>query len=212
MSRSSSPGKPRFFASPTDFRDWLEKHHETSRELLVGFHRKGTGRPSITWPESVAEALCYGWIDGVRRRIDDESYSIRFTPRTATSTWSSVNIAMMNRLIAEGRARPTGLAAFNRRTPKKSEIYSYEQRHAVELDSESEKQFRRNAKAWKNFQAMPPGYRKMMMWWAMSAKRPDTRAKRLAKLIAYSESGLRIPAMTRTPSKPVKSRGRAKPA
>jgi uncharacterized protein YdeI (YjbR/CyaY-like superfamily) len=201
--------KPTFFTKPAAFRAWLEKNHETKRELLVGFYRKSTGRPSITWEESVAEALCFGWIDGVRRRVDDDSYSIRFTPRTATSTWSSVNIATMNKLIAEGRACPAGLAAFERRKDNNSEIYSYEQRHTIELDAESERLFRANKAAWKNFQTLPNWYRRVAKYRVMSAKRPETKAKRLNALIAQSAKGERPADLDRTPPKRPKSRGRA---
>ena len=204
--------KPTFFAKPAAFRAWLEKNHEKEHELLVGFYKKDSGKPSITWPESVVEALCFGWIDGVRRRIDDESYSIRFTPRKAKSTWSSVNLATMKKLIADGLVKPAGLAAFERRTENNSEIYAYEQRHTVELDSESERILRRNATAWKNFQGMPAWYRRNAIWRIMSAKRPETKSGRLATLIDYCAVNTTAPRLTGAPSKPGKSRGRAKRA
>src|SRR5881628_2506143 len=122
--------QPHFFATPADFRKWLAKNHASATELLVGFYKKDSGKPSITWPQSVDEALSFGWIDGVRRRIDDEAYTIRFTPRKATSVWSSVNMKRMAGLIAEGRVAPAGLAAFERRDEKRSEVYSYERKHA----------------------------------------------------------------------------------
>jgi uncharacterized protein YdeI (YjbR/CyaY-like superfamily) len=183
--------EPRFFATPADFRRWLEEHHATARELLVGFYKKDSGKPSITWPESVDEALCVGWIDGVRKRIDDESYTIRFTPRKASSTWSAVNIKRITELIAEGRVLPAGLAAFEKRSEEKSGIYSYEQREAAELDPEAEKQFRANEAAWEFFQAQPAWYRKTAIWRVVSAKKEETRQKRLALLIEASAGGRR---------------------
>ncbi|HEV8240636.1 MAG TPA: YdeI/OmpD-associated family protein [Thermoanaerobaculia bacterium] len=184
--------KPTFFATPAAFRRWLEKHHESERELLVGFYKTGSGKPSITWPQSVDEALSFGWIDGVRRRIDDESYSIRFTPRKATSNWSAINVKRMGELVAEGRVRPAGLAAFERRSPKKTAIYSYEQRHGAVFDPAFEKELRRNEQAWKYLQEEAPWYRRVTTHWVMSAKREETRRKRLAELIEASAAGRRI--------------------
>jgi len=177
---------PHFFATPEDFRRWLEKHHASASELWVGFYKRGTGKPSITWPESVDEALCVGWIDGVRKRIDDESYVIRFTPRKATSTWSAVNIKRMGELIREGRVLPAGLAAFEKRSEKKSGIYSYEQRKEVELGEAYERQFRAHGAAWDYFQAQPPWYRRLATWWVVDAKKEETRQRRLATLIEAS--------------------------
>jgi uncharacterized protein YdeI (YjbR/CyaY-like superfamily) len=194
----AAPIEPVFFATPAAFRAWLDANHATARELLVGFHRKGSGRPSITWPESVAEALCVGWIDGVRRSVDDERYTIRFSPRKAGSTWSAVNIALMERLLAEGRVREAGRRAFERRTTARSGIYAYEQDHdAVAFDAESERRFRSHRAAWAYFQARPASYRKTAIWRVMSAKRPETRARRLAELIACSAEGRTIPSLTR---------------
>lgn len=192
-----------FFPSPAAFRDWLDANHATARELWVGFHRKGTGRPSMTWPESVAEALCVGWIDGVRRSVDSERYAIRFTPRKAASNWSAVNVAMMERLLADGRVRDAGRAAYERRSAAKTGIYAYENRGKAKLDAASERLFRANRKAWAYFQARPPGYRQQTIWRVMSAKRPETRAKRLAELIACSAEGRTIPGLTR--AKPPRS-------
>lgn len=186
-----------YFDSPAAFRAWLEENHSTERELLVGFHKRDTGRPSMTWPESVAEALCFGWIDGVRRRVDEERYTIRFTPRKPGSIWSAVNIATMERLIAEGRAFDAGIAAFERRSAEKSAVYSYENRHAATFDAGSEREFRRHRQAWKFFEAQPRGYRQTSTWWVMSAKRPETRARRLAKLIECSEAKKPIPELAR---------------
>lgn len=184
--------EPTFFATPAAFRRWLEKHHESERELLVGFYKTGSGRPSITWPQSVDEALCFGWIDGVRRRIDDESYSIRFTPRRPTSIWSAVNVKRMGELVAEGRVRPAGLAAFERRTAKKSGIYAYEQRGEVALAPAFEKELRRDKAAWKYLQGEAPWYRRLTTYWVMSAKQETTRRKRLRELIEASAAGRRI--------------------
>jgi uncharacterized protein YdeI (YjbR/CyaY-like superfamily) len=183
--------KPIFFATPADFRAWLERNHASEKELLVGYYRKASGKPSITWPESVDEALCFGWIDGIRRRIDDESYSIRFTPRKPTSHWSSVNIARVAELRKEGRMRPAGLAAFERRSESRSGIYSYEQRQAARFDADQEREFRSNEAAWSFFQAQPRGYRQLATYRVVSAKREETRRKRLASLIEDSAAGRR---------------------
>ena len=183
---------PLFFATPGEFRAWLTKNHERKQELWVGFYRKDSGRPSITWPESVDEALCVGWIDGIRKRLDAVSYKIRFTPRKRGSTWSAVNIARIAELTSAGRMRAAGLAAFNQRVEAKSGIYAYEQRKNAALDPAAEKQFRANSKAWKFFHSQPAGYRKTATWWVISAKRAETRAKRLATLIEDSAAGLPI--------------------
>src|SRR5919106_2506122 len=140
--------EPTFFATPADFRAWLERHHESHRELIVGFHKRGSGRPSITWPEAVDQALCFGGIDGVGRRIDDASYSIRFTPRKARSTWSAVNIKRMKELVDGGLVAPAGLAAFERRADDRSAIYSYEQRKAAKLEADQERRLRADERAW----------------------------------------------------------------
>jgi uncharacterized protein YdeI (YjbR/CyaY-like superfamily) len=152
--------EPTFFATPDEFGAWLQEHHATASELLVGFHKKDSGRPSITWPQAVDQALCFGWIDGVRRRIDDASYSIRFTPRKARSTWSAVNVRRVGELTAEGLMHPAGLAAFERRSADRTAIYSYEQRRGAELDAEQERRFRANERAWAWFEAQPPSYRR----------------------------------------------------
>jgi uncharacterized protein YdeI (YjbR/CyaY-like superfamily) len=182
---------PRFFASPLEFRAWLRDHHDSATELVVGFHRKATGRPTMTWSESVDEALCYGWIDGVRRALDDERYTIRFTPRKPKSNWSRVNIAKVAALIAEGRMQPAGMAAWALRTEERSGVYSFE-RQAVAFDADSEARFRKHAKAWRFFQAQPPGYRKQMTARVMSAKRAETRERRLTALIEASARGERL--------------------
>jgi uncharacterized protein YdeI (YjbR/CyaY-like superfamily) len=182
----------RFFATPEDFRKWLKAHHENAGELWVGFHKKGSGRSSITWPESVDEALCVGWIDGLRKTIDAESYKIRFTPRQATSNWSAVNIGRVRELTRLGRMRPAGVKAFELRTEKKSGVYAYENRKSAVLGADAEKRFRSCPKAWAFFQRQPAGYRKLATWWVISAKREETRQQRLEKLIAQSEAGRRL--------------------
>jgi uncharacterized protein YdeI (YjbR/CyaY-like superfamily) len=181
--------KPKFFATPADFRAWLEKNHSRVSELQVGFHRKASGRPSITWAEAVDQALCFGWIDGVRRSVDDESYQIRFTPRRARSIWSAVNVARVEELTKLGLMQPAGVAAFEARRADRTGIYSHEQREAPKLTRPQKKRFRANAKAWKFFQAQPPGYRRQATWWVVSAKKEDTRARHLDTLIADSEQG-----------------------
>jgi uncharacterized protein YdeI (YjbR/CyaY-like superfamily) len=190
--------EPTFFETPAGLRAWLERNHESEGELWVGFHRKGSGRPSITWPEAVDEALCFGWIDGLRRSVDEASYKIRFTPRKPTSTWSSVNIGRVGDLTAEGRMRPAGLAAFERRSEAKSGIYAYEQRKTARLEPAHERRFRANPEAWSFFQAQPAGYRKTATGWVVSAKREATREKRLATLIDDSAHGRRLARLTYT--------------
>jgi uncharacterized protein YdeI (YjbR/CyaY-like superfamily) len=188
--------EPTFFATPEEFRAWLTEHHETETELLVGFHKKGSGRPTITWPQSVDQALCFGWIDGVRRSIDDASYSIRFTPRKARSTWSAVNVKRVAELTEQGLMRPAGIAAFERRSDDKTAIYAYEQRKAAALHPEQERRLKANAAAWAWFQAQPAGYRRTATYWVISAKRPETRDRRLEKLIEDSAAGRPIPSLT----------------
>jgi uncharacterized protein YdeI (YjbR/CyaY-like superfamily) len=180
-----------FFRRPVDFRRWLEKNHLTAKELHVGFHKKGSGKPSITWPESVDEALCFGWIDGIRRRIDEVSYTIRFTPRKGTSIWSAINIKRVEVLAAEKRMRPAGLQAFEKRRENKSGVYAYEQRRA-QLEEPYAGLLRRNEEAFRFFEAQPPGYRKLMSWRILSAKREETRLKRLEQLIEASGRGRRL--------------------
>lgn len=178
--------KPTFFAKPSEFRAWLKKHHHTAPELLVGFFKKDSGTPSMTWPESVDEALCFGWIDGVRRRVSAEAYSIRFTPRRATSNWSAVNIGRVAELTKVGRMQPAGTAAFERRTANKSVVYSYEQKEPPGLDPAYEKRFRANRKAWGFFNAQASWYRRNSVRWIMTAKAEATRLRRLQQLIDTS--------------------------
>lgn len=181
-----------FFPTPANFRAWLTANHATAQQLWVGFHKKDSGRPSITWPQSVDEALCVGWIDGIRKAIDSESYKIRFTPRKAISTWSAVNIGRVAELTRTGRMQQAGLEAFARRVEQKSGIYAYENRAAARLRAADEKQFRAAAVAWAFFAAQSPSYRAVASWWVTSAKRPETRDKRLASLISASSERRRI--------------------
>jgi uncharacterized protein YdeI (YjbR/CyaY-like superfamily) len=183
--------KPKFFATAGDFRKWLDVHHATESELLVGFHKVKSGKPSMTWSESVDQALCFGWIDGVRKRIDDESYTIRFTPRRSGSIWSAINIEKVAQLKKRGLMRPAGAAAFKKRTDAKSAIYSYE-KAPEELDPEYERLFQKRTEAWKFFQEQPPGYRKLTSHYVMAAKNEKTRMSRLEKLILASENRKRL--------------------
>lgn len=179
----ATTAEPRYFASPAAFRAWLSKHAATATELVVGFKKRHTGVPSITWPEAVDEALCVGWIDGVRHRIDDEHYKIRFTPRKAGSTWSAVNIARMAVLEGEGRVQAAGRAAFEHRSEKKSGIYAYEQRDAAALSAAELRLFKKHAAAWAWFEQQAPSYRQKVLWWVVSAKQATTRERRLVALI-----------------------------
>jgi uncharacterized protein YdeI (YjbR/CyaY-like superfamily) len=188
----SSAEHPRFFATPERFHAWLEKNHEGAAELWVGFYKRDTGRASITWPQSVDEALCFGWIDGIRKSLGDESYVIRFTPRRPTGKWSTVNTRRIGELIAEGRVHPAGLEAFARRDAPKSSEYAYERRHAAKLEPEHERRFRANQKAWAYFESEAPWYRRTSTHWVVSAKREETRERRLGILIDCSGRGERI--------------------
>jgi uncharacterized protein YdeI (YjbR/CyaY-like superfamily) len=182
--------KPTFFATPADFRRWLERHHADRDELLVGFHRRDSGLPSMTWPESVDQALCFGWIDGVRKSLDETSYTIRFTPRKPRSKWSAVNIRRAAELQKRGLMTEAGLAEYAKADGQQAN-YSYEQRREG-LPPDLEAQFRKNAKAWKFFAAQPPGYQRTLSYWVTSAKKEETRQSRLAKLMEASERGERI--------------------
>jgi len=183
---------PTFFRSPADLRGWLKKNHATVEALWVGYYKVSSGEPSITWPESVDEALCYGWIDGIRKSIDKVSYKIRFSPRQTGSIWSSVNIKRAQALIEQGRMQPAGLRAYEARKENKVGIYSYEQR-SVDLEEPYNQLLKENEAAWSFFQAQPPSYRKAASWWVISAKKEETRLKRLEKLMAYSVQGQPIP-------------------
>jgi len=181
---------PTFFPTQTDFRNWLAENHDKETELLVGFYKVGSGKPSMTWPQSVDEALCFGWIDGIRKSIDANSYSIRFTPRKSTSIWSAVNIQKMETLIKQGLMQTAGIAAFEKRQDSKSKIYAFEQKEAS-LSDEFEKTFRANEKAWTFFQKQAPWYRKQACHWVMTAKQSATQLSRLEKLIKASEEARR---------------------
>ena len=186
------PRDVRFFASPARLRAWLEANHDTASELWVGFYRKASGRPSITWQQLVDEELCFGWIDSVRYGLDTDSFAQRITPRKARSIWSAVNIKRAKELIELGRMRPRGLSAFDARDEARSAIYSYENRHRG-LDPAHESEFRKHKQAWAFFQTLPPSYRNTAGYWVSSAKRPETRARRLAALIEHSRKNERIP-------------------
>ena len=180
--------KPIFFAKQSDFRKWLEKNHKKETELLVGFHKVDSGNPSMTWSESVDQALCFGWIDGVRKSLDKDRYQIRFTQRKPTSTWSAINIKKMETLVQQGLMQPAGLESFKKRNEKKSEIYTYENEE-VKLSPEFEKRFKANKIAWNYFQSLAPSYKKTSSSWVMRAKQEVTKLKRLNALIADSEAG-----------------------
>jgi uncharacterized protein YdeI (YjbR/CyaY-like superfamily) len=188
-----------FFRTPADFRAWLEKHHATHQELSVGFYKREAGRPSITWPESVDVALCYGWIDGVRNSIDEISYRIRFTPRKPTSTWSAINVRRAREMTRLGLMHPAGIKAFEARQDDKTGIYAYEQRRHAKLRPADERKFRASKKAWEYFQAQPPWYRRTAAYRVISAKQEETRQRRLAQLIKDSEAGRPIKELTRAP-------------
>ena len=180
--------KPRFFKTPADFRAWLAKNHASADELLVGFYKKSSGRPSITWPESVDEALCAGWIDGVRRSIDDDSYSIRFTPRRKGSIWSLINTKRVGVLKADGRMLEAGLNAFAARDEKKTGVYSFE-RETATFPPAYVKRFRSNAKAWEFFDSQGAYYKRLAAYWVTSAKQEETRQRRFAQLLDLSARG-----------------------
>ena len=199
VNKAPATGNVRFFETPADLRAWLVENHETADELWVGMYRKASGRPSVTWQDVVDEALCFGWIDGIRRGIDDISYTNRITPRRKGSNWSAVNIRRVGELEAAGRMTDAGRRAFALRDEAKSRVYSYE-REAAKLDDEAEATFRANATAWAWFERAAPSYRKLATHWVMSAKRPETRARRLANVIAHAEVGGKVPPLA--PSSP----------
>jgi len=180
-----------YFPTPQDFRNWLEKNHDKESELWVGFYKVGTGKTSLTWSQAVDQALCFGWIDGIRKSIDSDSYCNRFTPRKPKSTWSAINIRKVEEMNKLGLMRPAGMAAFEKRNEQKSAIYSYENR-PEKLPNEYELIFKANPTAWVNFQSMPPSYRRTANYWVMSAKQEATRLKRLNDLIADSQAGIKI--------------------
>lgn len=189
--------KPVFFPNPAKLRAWLEAHHEKEKELLVGYHKRATGKPSLTWRESVDEALCFGWIDGVRRSLGDDAYTIRFTPRKKTSIWSAVNVARVKELTKLGKMTPAGLRAFAARTPERTGVYSFERKEVAKLSAAQDARLRADKTAAAFFDARPPWYRRTAIHWVISAKREETREKRLALLIAHSAAGETIPPLTR---------------
>lgn len=188
--------KATYFPSPSDLRAWFEKHHQTASELWVGYYKKSSGQPSVTWPESVDEALCFGWIDGIRKSVDEHRYTIRFTPRRPGSIWSAVNIRRAQALAEQGRMQPAGLQAFEAHRETRSGIYSYEQRRD-QLEEPYAAIFRQNQAAWEFFQAQPASYRKAANWWVISAKKEATRRKRLEQLIEDSAHGRTLAQFTR---------------
>jgi uncharacterized protein YdeI (YjbR/CyaY-like superfamily) len=184
--------RPVFFATAADWRRWLEAHHDSHDEVWVGFYKRRTGKPSITWPESVDEALCFGWIDGLRKSVDAHRYMIRFTPRRAGSNWSAVNVRRVAELKTRGRMHATGLRAFAARTQDKTGVYSYERRKPLRLPSAYLEQLRANPSASTFFAAQAPWYQRTATGWILSAKREETRLKRLAILIEDCARGRRI--------------------
>jgi uncharacterized protein YdeI (YjbR/CyaY-like superfamily) len=185
-----------YFASQEEFRDWLAENHDSAREIWVGFYKKGSGKAGISYPEAVDEALAYGWIDGIRKGVDGESYANRFTPRKPRSNWSAVNVRRVGELIELSRIQPAGIRAFEQRDMARSEVYSYENQIAT-LDPDYERRFRENAPSWSFFHAQPPSYRRVATWWVMSAKQEQTRLRRLTALIGVSERGQRLPNFSR---------------
>jgi uncharacterized protein YdeI (YjbR/CyaY-like superfamily) len=202
--------KPKFFATPAQFRAWLHKYHDKQQELLVGFYKRSTGRPSITWPESVDEALCFGWIDGVRRSLGEQAYTIRFTPRKSTSIWSAINVARVGELTKLGKMMPAGLRAFAARTPERTGVYSFERNAAATLRPEEERKLRANRKAAAFFDAQPPWYRRAVLHWVVSAKRAETRERRLGQLISDSAASRTVPPLTWSAKKRPAKRARVK--
>jgi uncharacterized protein YdeI (YjbR/CyaY-like superfamily) len=185
-----------FFETPSELRAWLEEHHATESELWVGLYKKASGRRSLTWSEIVDEALCFGWIDGKAQGIDEHRYRQRLTPRRRNSNWSAVNVAKVAELRAQGRMTPAGEAAFAARREDPPGTLSYDRRHEAAFDGEQEASFRAKAPAWEWFAAQSPSYRSMATFWVVSAKRPETRARRLATLIECSAAGRRVPPLS----------------
>jgi uncharacterized protein YdeI (YjbR/CyaY-like superfamily) len=189
--------EPIFFKSPQEFYDWLEEHHESESEVYVGMHKKHTGKRAMSWSEAVDQALCFGWIDGRANAIDEDSYMQRFTPRRPGSNWSEINIAKVAKLTEQGLMRPSGLRAFEARTDARSGQYTYEERDQARLTEEHERRFRANAAAWAYWEARPQGYRRDATFWVMSAKRQETRERRLNQLIEDCASGQHIKPLRR---------------
>ena len=196
--------QPKFFPTQKHFRQWLEKNHDRVTELVVGFHKKSAGRKSITYAQALDEALCFGWIDGVRKRLEDTSYTIRFTPRKPRSIWSLINVRHVERLKESGQMHESGLRVFNMRDEKRTGIYSFEN-EPKEFSKEYLSRFQRNPKAWDFFKTQPPGYRRLMTFWVMSAKKNETQLRRLNQLIEHSEQGIRERVMSSKQSKDSKT-------
>lgn len=192
--------RPTFFPTAAALRHWFDEHGASATEVLVGFHKKALGRSRLTYAEALDEALCVGWIDGIRRRVDDAGYSIRFTPRKSRSVWSRINIDKVDALIAAGRMTPAGLAAYRRLSPALQTKYSYENKPR-QLSADYTRRFQAAAGAWTFFKAQPPGYRRTASFWVMSAVRPETRLRRMATLIRDSGAGRRLDMLTNTRSK-----------
>lgn len=185
------PNNIQYFESELKFREWLDKNWNSCTEVWVGFYKKGTGKLTLTWSQSVDQALCYGWIDGIRKSVDAESYVIRFTPRNPKSVWSDINIKKIEELTAKGLMMPSGLKLFEARTENSSRLYSFEQRK-VEFEGELLEKFKQNTKAWTFFKSTPPSYQKVATWWVISAKQEKTQHKRLETLIKDSEAEMRL--------------------
>jgi uncharacterized protein YdeI (YjbR/CyaY-like superfamily) len=192
--------KPQFFATAADLRSWLQKHHASASELWVAFYKKGSGKPTVAYPEAVDQALCFGWIDGIRKSIDDESYMNRFTPRRKGSIWSAINLKRVAELEAAGLMAPAGLKVFRERDETKTDRYSFEREH-LEFSRAQLAQFKKHGRAWQFFESQPPSYRRPATWWVISAKQPATQQRRLEQLIADSAAGLRIAQLRPAPRK-----------
>ena len=195
--RGSDPGNPRYFRTSAEFRRWLETNHDRRTELWVGFHKRETDEPSITWKEAVDQALCFGWIDSVRKRVDESSYTNRFTPRKLTSAWSAVNMRRFGELRALGLVHPAGVRAFERRSEAKTGIYSYENRHRAAFDRGQTRRFKANRAAWAWFTGQPTWYRTAATWWVVSAKLEETRERRFSTLIEDSAAGRAVKPLAR---------------
>ncbi len=193
--------EPLFFTRLEDLRAWFEANHDRETELWIGYYKKGSGRTSVSYAESVEQALCFGWIDGIRRSIDEHSYANRFTPRRPGSNWSLANVQKVQELMAAGLMHEAGIRAFESRKDHRTGVYSFEQAAAAALTPEEEQQFQANARAWAFWESQPPSYRKVALHWVTSAKKDETRARRLTQLISDSEEGLRIALVRRTPKK-----------
>ena len=195
MSPSPTPRDVRYFATPPDLREWFDANHEMAEELWVGYYRKSTGRPSVDWSQAVDEALCVGWIDGVRHRLDEERFAQRFTPRRKGSTWSAINVAKVRALTEQGRMRAAGTSAYEARSASRTAIYSYEREETAFTDEETAR-LRAIDAAWIDWERRPPSYRKAVTHWVTSAKRAETRERRLATLIEDSAAGRKVKAMS----------------